>query len=69
MTTGSGLATSGRRRVTVRSRQRTEPARVDGRLLRAGDEGWDAVLIWNGTVAVVPEPGQDPDQRRIRQRG
>ncbi|MCP9486302.1 MAG: FAD-binding oxidoreductase [Gaiellaceae bacterium MAG52_C11] len=30
-------------------------ARVDGPLLRAGDEGWDdAVLIWNGIVARFP---------------
>jgi FAD/FMN-containing dehydrogenase len=28
---------------------------VDGRLLRAGDEGWDdAVLVWNGMVARAP---------------
>jgi FAD/FMN-containing dehydrogenase len=36
--------------VTVTSR-----TRVDGPLLRAGDEGWgDAVLVWNGMVAEVP---------------
>jgi FAD/FMN-containing dehydrogenase len=30
-------------------------ARVDGRLLLAGDEGWDdAVLVWNGMVAKLP---------------
>ncbi len=30
-------------------------SRIDGRLLRAGDEGWDdAVLLWNGMVARVP---------------
>jgi FAD/FMN-containing dehydrogenase len=30
-------------------------ARLDGRLLRDGDEGWeDAVLVWNGMVAAVP---------------
>ena len=30
-------------------------ARVEGPLLRAGDEGWDdAVRIWNGMVAKVP---------------
>ncbi|MGH9188952.1 MAG: FAD-binding oxidoreductase [Acidimicrobiales bacterium] len=29
--------------------------RVAGRLLRAGDDGWDdAVLIWNGMVASIP---------------
>ncbi len=30
-------------------------SRVEGRLLRAGEEGWDdAVLVWNGMVARVP---------------
>ena len=30
-------------------------SRVEGPLLRAGDEGWDeAVLVWNGMVASVP---------------
>src|SRR6266511_6339861 len=30
-------------------------SRVEGPLLRAGDEGWDdAVLVWNGMVARVP---------------
>jgi FAD/FMN-containing dehydrogenase len=30
-------------------------SRVEGPLLRAGDEGWDdAVLIWNGMVATTP---------------
>ena len=30
-------------------------SRVEGPLLRTGDEGWDdAVLIWNGMVAKVP---------------
>ena len=30
-------------------------AQLAGRLLRAGDEGWDdAVLVWNGMVAAVP---------------
>jgi hypothetical protein len=71
MTTGSGFATPGTRRVTRRPRQLAEPARADGRPLRAGDEGWDdAVLIWNGTVAVVPEPGHAvPGKRKIRPRG
>ena len=30
-------------------------SRVEGRLLRAGDDGWDdAVLVWNGMVARIP---------------
>ena len=30
-------------------------SRIAGRLLRAGDEGWDdAVLVWNGMAAKVP---------------
>ena len=30
-------------------------SRLEGSLLRPGDEGWDdAVLIWNGMVAKVP---------------
>ena len=30
-------------------------SRVEGRVLRAGDGGWDdAVLVWNGMVAKVP---------------
>ncbi len=29
-------------------------SRLEGPLLRAGDEGWDdAVLVWNGIVAMV----------------
>jgi FAD/FMN-containing dehydrogenase len=43
-------------RVTLRPEQLNELAsRVDGRLLLAGDEGWeDAVLVWNGMVAKLP---------------
>jgi hypothetical protein len=30
-------------------------ARIEGQVLRAGDDGWDgAVLLWNGMVAKVP---------------
>jgi FAD/FMN-containing dehydrogenase len=30
-------------------------ARIDGTLLREGDDGWnDALLIWNGMAAAVP---------------
>jgi hypothetical protein len=30
-------------------------ARIEGRLLQAGDPGWDdAVRLWNGIVAKVP---------------
>jgi hypothetical protein len=71
MTTGSGLASPGARRVTRPLRRRAEPARADGRPQRAGDEGWnDAVLIWNGMVAVAPELRHNgPAKRGIRPRG
>jgi hypothetical protein len=38
------------------SEQLTElESRIDGRMLCAGDDGWDeAVVIWNGMVASVP---------------
>lgn len=33
---------------------------LTGQLLRAGDEGWgDAVLVWNGIVAMVPALGHN----------
>ncbi|UVC14798.1 FAD-binding oxidoreductase [Mesorhizobium onobrychidis] len=43
-------------RVNLTSKQLDElEARLEGPLLRPGDEGWDdAVLIWNGMVAKVP---------------
>jgi hypothetical protein len=71
MTTGSVFAIPEARRVNRRLRRGTEPARVDGRPLRAGDEGRDdAVLIWNGMVAVAPELRQDvPAKPGIRPRG
>jgi FAD/FMN-containing dehydrogenase len=42
--------------VTLTSKQLGDlNARVKGRLLQAGDDGWaDVVLIWNGLVAKVP---------------
>jgi FAD/FMN-containing dehydrogenase len=42
--------------VTLASEQLGDlDARVEGPLLRAGDEGWDdAVLVWNGMVAKAP---------------
>jgi FAD/FMN-containing dehydrogenase len=44
------------RRVSLTSQQLDDLAsRVDGPLLRSGDEGWrDAVLVWNGMVATTP---------------
>jgi FAD/FMN-containing dehydrogenase len=40
-------------------------ARVDGPLLRAGDEGWDAaVLVWNAMVASVPALVVQPTSAR-----
>ena len=40
-------------------------AQVDGRLLLAGDEGWeDAVLVWNGMVAKLPALVVQPDSAR-----
>lgn len=43
-------------RVTLGSRQIEDlDSRIEGRLLRAGDEGWDdAVLVWNAMVARTP---------------
>jgi FAD/FMN-containing dehydrogenase len=43
-------------RVTLDDEQLDElESRIEGRLLRDGDEGWDeAVLIWNGMVAKKP---------------
>jgi FAD/FMN-containing dehydrogenase len=43
-------------RVSLKPEQLDElDAQVDGRLLRAGDDGWDdAVLVWNGMVAKLP---------------
>lgn len=40
-------------------------SRLGGRLLRAGEEGWeDAVLIWNGMVAKVPALVVQPTSAR-----
>jgi hypothetical protein len=43
-------------RVSVTSAQLEDlDSRIDGPLLRAGDDGWDdAVLVWNGMAAKVP---------------
>jgi hypothetical protein len=49
-------------RVTLTQEQLNElEARVDGPLLRAGDEGWGhAVLVWNGMVArFLPSLGRE----------
>jgi FAD/FMN-containing dehydrogenase len=55
-TTKSDIAGLEGGRVTLTPEQLEElEALVDGPLLRAGDEGWDdAVLVWNGMVAMVP---------------
>src|SRR6266540_5491355 len=40
-------------------------SRVEGRLLREGDEGWDdALLIWNGMVATAPALVLQPTSAR-----
>lgn len=40
-------------------------SRIDGRLLRAGDDGWDeAVLIWNGMIEKVPALVVQPQSAR-----
>ena len=40
-------------------------SRIEGALLREGDEGWDdAVLIWNGTVATTPALVLQPTSAR-----
>jgi hypothetical protein len=49
----------------------TLESQAGGRLIRAGEEGWDkAVLLWNGMIAEAPalvlQPG---DARRCRHRG
>ena len=48
-------------------------ARIDGPLLRPGDEGWnDAVLVWNGMAARIPalvaQPTSAPSCGRSRAR-
>jgi FAD/FMN-containing dehydrogenase len=54
--TASDIAALEGGRVNVTSEQLDElQSRLDGPVLRAGEEGWDdAVLVWNGMVAVVP---------------
>jgi FAD/FMN-containing dehydrogenase len=40
-------------------------SRIEGRLLRPGDEGWeDAVLVWNGMVAKEPALVVQPESAR-----
>jgi FAD/FMN-containing dehydrogenase len=40
-------------------------SRLDGTLLRPGDPGWDeAILIWNGMAAAVPELVVQPTSAR-----
>jgi FAD/FMN-containing dehydrogenase len=53
-------------RVSMRPEQLDElDAQVDGRLLVAGDEGWDdAVLVWNGMVAKLPALVVQPNSAR-----
>jgi FAD/FMN-containing dehydrogenase len=56
--TGNGLDIAGfeGQRVSLREGQvEGLESRIDGRLLRAGDQGWDeAVLVWNATVTKLP---------------
>jgi FAD/FMN-containing dehydrogenase len=58
MTTTSSIHLAGLEggQVALTSEQLDElHSRIEGRLLRPGDEGWDAVvLIWNGMVAATP---------------
>ena len=58
-------------RVEVTSEQLGElAARIEGRLLQPGDEGWDqAVTIWNAMVATVPALVVQPAIGRRRRRG
>ncbi len=55
-TTGLGVAGLEGGRVTLTWEQLEDlSARIEGRLLRAGDGGWvDAVLVWNALVARAP---------------
>ena len=43
-------------RVSLTSEQLEDlESRIEGSILRAGDDGWDdAVLVWNGMVATAP---------------
>ncbi|MGH3132219.1 MAG: FAD-binding oxidoreductase [Gaiellaceae bacterium] len=52
--------------VTLSSAELEElDARVEGSLLRAGDEGWDeAVLVWNGMVTLLPALVVQPTSSR-----
>jgi FAD/FMN-containing dehydrogenase len=58
MTTTSSIHLAGLHggQVALTSEQLDElHSRIQGRLLRPGDEGWDAaILIWNGMVAATP---------------
>ena len=58
-------------RVNLTSEQLEDlESRIEGPLLRAGDEGWDdAVLIWNGMVATAPALVVQPTSARRRRRG
>src|SRR6266540_119377 len=41
--------------MTMETTAITDLDRIEGALLRAGDDGWDdAVLLWNGMVAKTP---------------
>jgi FAD/FMN-containing dehydrogenase len=53
-------------RVSLKREQLDElDAQVDGRLLLAGDDGWeDAVLVWNGMVAKLPALVVQPTSTR-----
>jgi FAD/FMN-containing dehydrogenase len=65
-TTASDIAGLEGRRVNLTAGQLNGlEARVEGPLLRAGDEGWDdAVLVWNGMVARVPALVVQPTSAR-----
>jgi FAD/FMN-containing dehydrogenase len=65
-TTASDIAGLEGRRVNLTAEQLDDlDARVEGPLLRTGDEGWDdAVLVWNGMVASVPALVAQPTSAR-----
>jgi FAD/FMN-containing dehydrogenase len=66
--TATGLDVAGLEagRVTLTGEQLEDlGSRIQGRLLRAGDEGWDeAVLVWNAMMAKVPALVVQPTSAR-----
>lgn len=71
MTAAEGAAAAATRAATRGPGRPAERSGIGVPRLRTGDEGGDdAVLIWNGTVAVVPELRHTvPAKQGIRRRG